>query len=111
MSLCHPVCHYNYLQCEYRTMAAFILSMIVRRYSEGQRVCTQAGLISACLEQLEDSNPVLRQWLAICLGCVWEGCDDARWHGVRDNAHEKLYKLLWDEIPEVMWSRKVYGNV
>ena len=82
-------------------MAAFILSMIVRRYSEGQRACTQAGLVSVCLEQLEDSNPVLRQWLAICLGCVWENCDDARWHGVRDNAHEKLYKLLWDEIPEV----------
>lgn len=82
-------------------MAAFILSMIVRRYPEGQRACTQAGLVSTCLEQLEDSNPVLRQWLAICLGCVWESCDDARWHGVRDNAHEKLYKLLWDEIPEV----------
>ena len=82
-------------------MAAFILSTIVRRYVEGQRACTQAGLVSVCLEQLEDSNPVLRQWLAICLGCVWEACDDARWHGVRDNAHEKLYKLLWDEIPEV----------
>ena len=88
-------------------MAAFILSMIVRRYSEGQRVCTQAGIVSTCLEQLEDTNPVLRQWLAICLGCVWESCDDARWHGVRDNAHEKLYKLLWDEIPEVLiWQGK-----
>ncbi|XP_065898474.1 regulatory-associated protein of mTOR-like [Dysidea avara] len=92
------------MQCEYRTMAAFVLAMIVKRYPDGQRACVQSGIIATCLEQLEESNPVLRQWLAICLACAWEGCDDARWHGVRDNAHEKLYKLLWDEIPEVRTS-------
>ena len=39
--------------------------------------------------------------LALCLGHLWEGYEDARWRGVRDTAHEKLYKLLWDEVPEV----------
>jgi hypothetical protein len=37
-------------------------------------VCVQAlagNLITICLNEQEDSDPVLRQWLAICLGrCV-----------------------------------------
>ena len=40
----------------------------------------------------------------ICVynGCqVWAGFDAARWCGVRDSAHEKLYELLTDPIPEV----------
>ena len=44
---------------------------------------------------------MLKQWLAICLGRLWRKCDDARWRGVRDSAHEKLYNLLWDEVPDV----------
>ena len=39
--------------------------------------------------------------LALCLGCLWRGYEDAQWTGVRDSAHEKLFKLLWDEVPEV----------
>ena len=58
-------------------------------------------MVSLCLEQLEEPNPVLRQWLAICLGRLWQNCDTARWYGARDNAHDKLIALLWDEIPDV----------
>ena len=58
-------------------------------------------MISLCLEQLEEPNPVLRQWLAICLGRLWQNYDTARWYGARDNAHDKLINLLWDEIPDV----------
>jgi len=32
---------------------------------------------------------------------VWSNYDTARWRGVRDVAHEKLYVLLTDDIPEV----------
>ena len=30
----------------------------------------QGNLISICLEQLADPNPLLRQWLAVCLAKV-----------------------------------------
>lgn len=53
------------------------------------------------MEQLNDSSPQLRQWVAICLGRLWDQYEKARWTGVRDNAHEKLYILLHDPCPEV----------
>ena len=39
--------------------------------------------------------------MCVCVVKVWTGFDSARWCGVRDSAHEKLYKLLQDPIPEV----------
>jgi hypothetical protein len=35
-----------------------------------QVACLQGSVVSACLEQLADSSPDLRQWLALCLGKV-----------------------------------------
>lgn len=66
-----------------------------------QEAALQANLIATCLEQLNDPLPLLRQWLALCLGLTWEGYDQARWCGVRDSAHEKLFILLEDSEPEV----------
>lgn len=66
-----------------------------------QEACLQGNLIAICLEQLNDPHPLLRQWVAICLGRIWQNFDSARWCGVRDSAHEKLYSLLSDPIPEV----------
>ncbi len=57
--------------------------------------------IAICLEHLDDPEPVLRQWLAIAVGRVWDHYEPARWRGARDNAHEKLYELLKDPVPEV----------
>jgi len=88
-------------QGEDRTLAAFVLASIVHNYSQGQEVALQGSLVSICLEQLGDPNPLLRQWLAICLGRLWTNYDKARWCGVRDIAHEKLYTLLSDPVPEV----------
>ena len=36
------------------------------------------NLITLCLNELDDSDPVLRQWLAICLGRIWDKHEDAR---------------------------------
>lgn len=66
-----------------------------------QEACLQGNLVAICLEQLSDPHPLLRQWVAICLGRVWQNFDSARWCGVRDSAHEKLCNLLSDPIPEV----------
>lgn len=57
--------------------------------------------MSICLEQINDSNPILRKWFAICLGNLWQNYEDARWSGARDLAYEKLYTLLKDPVPEV----------
>ncbi|KAJ0050824.1 hypothetical protein NL108_008163 [Boleophthalmus pectinirostris] len=91
----------NYMPAEHRTMAVFILAVIVNSYTTGQEACLQGNLIANCLEQLSDPHPLLRQWVAICLGRIWQNFDPARWCGVRDSAHEKLYTLLSDPIPEV----------
>ncbi|XP_053766425.1 regulatory-associated protein of mTOR [Desmodus rotundus] len=90
-----------YMPAEHRTMTAFILAVIVNSYSTGQEACLQGNLIAICLEQLSDPHPLLRQWVAICLGRIWQNFDSARWCGVRDSAHEKLCSLLSDPIPEV----------
>uniref|UniRef100_A0A8C4F3E1 Raptor N-terminal CASPase-like domain-containing protein n=1 Tax=Dicentrarchus labrax TaxID=13489 RepID=A0A8C4F3E1_DICLA len=91
----------SYMPAEHRTMAVFILAVIVNSYNTGQEACLQGNLIANCLEQLSDPHPLLRQWVAICLGRIWQNFDPARWCGVRDSAHEKLYTLLSDPIPEV----------
>ncbi|XP_071961463.1 regulatory-associated protein of mTOR-like isoform X2 [Antedon mediterranea] len=90
-----------FMPAEHRTMAAFVLAMIVHDYRNGQEAALQGNVIAICLEQLTDSHPLLRQWLALCLARVWTCFDAARWCGVRDSAHEKLYQLLTDHIPEV----------
>lgn len=90
-----------YMPAEHRTMAAFVLAMIVNDYKNGQDAALQGNVIATCLEQLSDPSPSLRQWLALCLGKVWSNFDNARWCGVRDRAHEKLSVLLNDPSPEV----------
>ncbi|KAG7209721.1 hypothetical protein KM043_011355 [Ampulex compressa] len=86
---------------EHRTLAAFVLASIVNDYRPGQVAANHGSLVSICLEQLGDTNPLLRQWLCLCLARLWHNYDKARWCGVRDIAHEKLFMLLQDPVPEV----------
>lgn len=78
-----------------------MLASIVHDYPAGQKAALQGSLVSICLEQLGDPCRQLRQWLAICLARLWENYEKARWTGVRDIAHEKLYTLLQDCSSEV----------
>ncbi|XP_059163901.1 regulatory-associated protein of mTOR-like isoform X2 [Physella acuta] len=89
------------MAAEHRTMAAFVMAIIMNNYAPGREAALKDNTISICLEQLGDANPHLRQWLALCLAKVWSNFDNARWCGVRDRAHEKLSKLLSDPEPEV----------
>nr|XP_039265005.1 regulatory-associated protein of mTOR-like [Styela clava] len=95
-----------HMSSEHRTMATFVLTEIMRDYPAGQEACLQANIVATCLDQFDDTyaGPTtwqLRQWVAICLGHVWTNYDAARWRGVRESAHEKLYELLDDPYPEV----------
>lgn len=86
----------------HKALAASVLAMIVRNYQAGQTAAFEGNLIAICLEQLTDSNYLLRRWLCICLGLVWDRYEEAYWRGVRDLAHEKLLTLLEHEPePEV----------
>lgn len=86
---------------DFRTMAAFVLACFVRNFEKGQNLAYKGNIIATCLEQLNDPNPLLRQWLCICLGLTWNNCRDAKWCGVRDSAHDKLSVLLNDPVPDV----------
>ncbi|CAH0701504.1 unnamed protein product [Spodoptera exigua] len=97
---------------EHRTLAAYVLAGIVDNYPAGQeaalqsgkqvmRVVSQGSMISICLEQLNDGSARLAQWACVCLGRLWRGFDAARWAGVRDLAHEKLFPLLARPQPEL----------
>lgn len=86
---------------EHKTWSVFVLSSIVHGYKPGQDEALTGNLITLCLNELDDNDPVLRQWLAICLGRIWDKHEDARWRGARDNAPEQLFNLLSDPVPEV----------
>lgn len=90
---------YNQFDC--RTFAAFVLASIVYKFEQGQSNALKGQLVSICLEQINDPDPILRKWFAISLGNLWHNFEDARWSGARDLAYEKLYFLLKDPVPEV----------
>lgn len=71
------------------------------KFEQGQANALKGQLVSICLEQINDPNPILRKWFAICLGNLWNNFEDARWSGARDLAYDKLYILLKDPVPEV----------
>ena len=75
--------------------------MLLKEYFSSQENCLKGNMIAICLEQLNDPHPLLRQWLSLCLGLIWDKHDASRWCGVRDSAQDKIAKLLTDPLPEV----------
>lgn len=75
----------------------------MQNYKNGQQLGLKNNLVCICLEQLANASAPYKQWLTLCLAQLWSDYDKARWVGVRDIAHEKLYILLEDKVPEVSW--------
>ncbi|KAF8648795.1 hypothetical protein HU200_064494 [Digitaria exilis] len=93
---------------EQRAMAAFVLAVIVDGHRRGQEVCINAGLVDVCLRHLQPENPhdaqsepLLLQWLCLCLGKLWEDFPEAQLLGLHSNAPEILIYLLSEPQPEV----------
>lgn len=90
-----------------KVYAAFVLSCLVSNYPSGQESAKQNHLIAICSYLFTDKNnkdyknALLRQWCCICLGLCWENYPEARWEGVRNNAHQYLIELISDPVPEV----------
>merc|ERR1719447_1444484 len=86
---------------QHKTWAVFVLASVVKGFRAGQDEAVAGNLISICLNEMEEGEPVLKQWLAICLGRLWDRHEDARWRAARCNAPESLEVLLGDPNPEV----------
>ncbi|KAE8702914.1 Regulatory-associated protein of TOR 1 [Hibiscus syriacus] len=70
---------------EQRAMSVFVLAVIVDGHRRGQEACIKTGLIQVCLKHLhafmlneEQTEPLLLQWLCLCLGKLWEDFAEAQ---------------------------------
>lgn len=88
---------------EHRAMSAFILSVFCTNFKLGQHACIHGNnnVISACLAHVKDPDPLLRQFVCLCLGQVWMNNAEAKAIAIAENGHEKLCAMLTDSIPEV----------
>ncbi|KAG1056979.1 hypothetical protein G6F43_001173 [Rhizopus delemar] len=86
---------------EHRAMSAFILSVFCIDFRAGQQACLRSNVISACLAHVDDPDPLLRQWVCLCLAQVWMNNSEAKSIAIAENGHEKLTTLLTDNVPEV----------
>ncbi|EAQ89638.1 conserved hypothetical protein [Chaetomium globosum CBS 148.51] len=87
---------------EHKAMCAFILAMLCKGFKPGQIVCNSTDIMTYCLHHIEHpENPLLRQWSCLCISQLWRDLPDAKWRGIRENAHLKLSYLIKDHCPEV----------
>jgi regulator-associated protein of mTOR len=84
-----------------RTMSAFILSVISNNCRPGQSACLTGNLLSICVAQLNDPDPLLRRWVILCMAKLWEAFEEAKNSAVKEGIHEKLCPLLTDPVAEV----------
>ena len=86
---------------EHRAMSAFVIAIFCRDNPQAQIVCASPELIHVLISYLEDENPLLRQWSCLCISMLWAGYPEAKWVGIRCNAHHRLCALIIDPVPEV----------
>jgi len=92
-----------------RTLAAFVISRVVWNHPIGQEAVSQVAFISNALEMVYEKERLLRQWIVIGIGLAWHNAIAARWSAIRDSAHEKLFPLLRDPVPEVFTTLLSYA--
>ena len=51
------------MMVQHKTWAVFVLYNVVSNYKQGQDEAVAGHLISICLNELEDNDPVYKQWL------------------------------------------------
>lgn len=87
---------------EHKAMCAFILAMLCKGFKPGQIVCNSTDIMTYCLYHIDHrENPLLRQWSCLCISQLWRDLPEAKWRGIRENAHHKLSFLIRDSCPEV----------
>lgn len=87
---------------DHKAMSAFILTLFIKDFKNGQRLCFSIELIRNCLKFLSSSeNPLLRQWCCLLLSQLWMGYPDGKWIIYKDGYLQKFLGLVNDPIPEV----------
>lgn len=86
---------------EHKAMCCFILSAICRGFPSGQNVCWHEGVFDVCFKRLKEEDFLLRQWMALCIGQMWDGNDDIKIYGVDRGTQDRLIAMLTDNSPEV----------
>lgn len=87
---------------EHKAMCTFILAMVCKKHVAGQRNCNDANIMSHCLVHLQNEEHfLLRQWACLCISQLWQDFPEAKWRGIRENAHGKLALLTKDPCCEV----------
>lgn len=90
---------------DHKAMSAFILTLFIKDFRNGQRLCFSVELVSNCLKFLQLSeNPLLRQWCSLLLSQLWYKYKDGRWIIYKDGYLAKFLTLINDPIPEVRTS-------
>lgn len=90
---------------DHKAMSAFILTLFIKDFKNGQRLCFSIELINNCLKFLSTSeNPLLRQWCCLLLSQLWMNYPDGKWIIYKDGYLNKFLMMINDPIPEVRTS-------
>ncbi|CAI5757890.1 unnamed protein product [Candida verbasci] len=95
----------NLINDDHKAMSAFIITLCIKDFKNGQRLCFSTEIISNCLRFIQTSeNPLLRQWCALLLSQLWNKYPDGKWIVLKDRYINHLLTLINDPIPEVRTS-------
>ncbi|EGV66317.1 hypothetical protein CANTEDRAFT_119188 [Yamadazyma tenuis ATCC 10573] len=87
---------------DHKAMSAFILTLFIKDFKNGQRLCFSVELINNCLRYMALSeNPLLRQWCCLLLSQLWRNYPDGKWIIYKDGYLSKMLSMASDPIPEV----------
>lgn len=90
---------------DHKAMSAFILTLFIKDFKNGQRLCFSIELVANCLKFVATSeNPLLRQWCCLLLSQLWLKYPDGKWIIYKDGYLAKFLELANDPIPEVRTS-------
>ncbi|KAG7661086.1 KOG1 [[Candida] subhashii] len=90
---------------DHKAMSAFILTLFIKDFKNGQRLCFSVEVINNCLKFIQTSEiPLLRQWCSLLLSQLWNKYPDGKWIAYKDGYINRLLLLINDPIPEVRTS-------
>ncbi|OBA24035.1 Kontroller of growth [Metschnikowia bicuspidata var. bicuspidata NRRL YB-4993] len=90
---------------DHKAMSAFILTLFIKDFRNGQRLCFSIELVTNCLKFVASSeNPLLRQWCCLLLSQLWLKYPEGKWIIYKDGYLARFLDLVNDPIPEVRTS-------
>lgn len=102
LQMLNPKDNANNTNNDHKALCALILSLFVRGFKNGQKLCFSPDLVNKLLQYVETSdNPLLRQWCVLLISQLWDHNFDAKWISYKEGFLTRLSKQVNDPIPEV----------